>query len=91
MYDAFNDRFNNPAAGIALQIIPIAASFFCLVATTTYVSRCAAQRHATHHYRCRGPCLGELCASSSPRAPLHRALRPAADLVHPLRSHTTPE
>ncbi|KAI8472838.1 MAG: amino acid/polyamine transporter I [Monoraphidium minutum] len=39
LYDVFKDRFNNPAAGIALQIIPILAVFFCLVATTTYVTR----------------------------------------------------
>lgn len=39
LYDAFNDRFNNPGVGVALQIIPIIAVFTCLVATTTYVTR----------------------------------------------------
>lgn len=39
LYDVFNDRYGNPAAGVALQIIPILGVFFCLVATTTYVTR----------------------------------------------------
>jgi len=39
MYDVFNDRFNNPTIGVALQIIPIGGVFFCLIATTTYVAR----------------------------------------------------
>ncbi|GBF99453.1 amino-acid permease [Raphidocelis subcapitata] len=39
LYDVFTDRYNNPRIGIALQIIPLGGVFFCLVATTTYVTR----------------------------------------------------
>jgi hypothetical protein len=60
MYDVFNDRYNNPRVGIALQIIPIGCVFFCLVATTTYVSRCApARRGAARGLACRAPLLSE--------------------------------
>lgn len=48
LYDVFKD-YGNPSMGVALQIIPILGTFFCLVATTTYVARimfCYSRDHA---------------------------------------------
>lgn len=39
MYDAAQQRFGTPAAGVGLMAVIILGVFFCVVATMTYVSR----------------------------------------------------
>lgn len=48
MYDAAQQRFGTPAAGVGLMVIIILGVFFCLVATMTYVSRYARSDTASY-------------------------------------------